>query len=587
MKTLPNVLFLTVLAALGSAPAGVAQGMVSGNRTAIKAEPLPEGAKIPTVRFKDVAEQAGLRAANVSGAIEHATYIVETTGTGVAIFDYDKDGLQDVLFVDADRFEEDSRTPRHHLYRNLGGLKFEDVTDRAGLVHTGWGQGVCVGDIDDDGYDDLLITHWGQDVLYRNQGDSTFSDETRERGLRSRERRWSTGCSFFDYDRDGDLDLFVAHYIDFDPAETPKPGEASNCRYRGMPTICGPMGLPGETMSLYQNDGHGVFTDVSVEAGIEVEKIYYGLTPLTGDFDNDGWPDVYVACDSTASLMFRNRGDGTFEEVGLLSGTAYNEHGVEQAGMGATTADVDGDGWLDIFKTNFSNDTNNFYRNEGDWLFTEEAVRFGLASEARYVGWGAAFLDFDHDGKKDLLVVNGHVYPEIDETSANETFRQPRLLYWNGPGNRFFDFGARAGTAFEARHSSRGIAVGDLDNDGSLEIVIVNLNEAPTLLKNEAAPAGHSLLVEVLTASGRSAIGARIAVKTPEGEQIGEVRSGGSYISQSDFRVHFGLGTHERAEVSIRWPSGESESYKAVPANRRLTYQQGKGLVKSLPFARR
>ena len=566
-----------------ASPSAAAQGMASGNRTAARAKALPEGAKVPELYYVDVAAEAGLTGVNVSGAEANPTYIVETTGTGVAILDYDLDGLQDILLINADRFGEQSGKAHHYLYRNLGGLRFEAVADAAGLKHTGWGQGVCAGDVDDDGRLDLLITHWGQNVLYRNAG-GRFTDETKQRGLAQPSRRWSTGCAFLDYDRDGDLDLFVAHYIDFDPAKTPKAGENSQCRYRGLPVLCGPMGLPGETMSLYENDG-GRFRDVSEQAGVAVEKQFYGFTPLTGDFDNDGFTDVYVACDSTASLLFRNLGGGKFEEVGLLSGTAYNEHGVEQAGMGAIAADIDGNGLLDIFKTNFSNDTNTLYRNEGDWLFADATVRFGLAVETRHVGWGAAFLDFDHDGRKDIFVVNGHVYPGIDQTPANENFKQPRLAYWNGPDRHFYDLSAHAGAALEARHSSRGLAIGDLDNDGDLEIVIVNLGEPPSLLQNKMRPPGESLLVQALTPSGRDAIGARITVQSGELTQFDEVRSGGYHISQGDFRPHFGLGDQPKAVITVRWPTGEIEEAGEVEAGQWVVVQQGKGVVKTSRFA--
>jgi hypothetical protein len=558
--------------------------MASGNRTAARAKALPEGATVPEVSYVDIAAQAGLTGANVSGSLSNATYIVESTGTGVAIFDFDLDGLQDIFFVNADRFGEERGTARHYLYRNLGNLRFEEVTAETGLKHTGWGQGVCAGDVDNDGRADLLITHWGQNVLYRNQG-GAFIDETEKRGLKQPTRRWSTGCSFLDYDRDGDLDLFVAHYIDFDPAKTPKPGENTRCRYRGVAVACGPIGLPGEAMSLYQNDGAGNFRDVSAKAGVSREKQFYGFTPLTGDFDNDGFIDVYVACDSTANLLFRNLGNGSFEEIGLLSGTAYNEHGVEQAGMGATAADFDGDGLLDIFKTNFSNDTNTLYRNEGDWLFSDETVRFGLAVETRYVGWGTAFFDLDHDGRKDILVVNGHFYPDIDQTSANETFKQPRLLYWNGPDRHFYDVSASAGRALQARHSSRGLAVGDLDNDGVVEIVVVNLGEPPSLLVNKTRPRGHSLLVQVLTPSGRDAIGARVKVRTGDLVQFDEVRSGGYHISQGDFRLHFGLADQTKASITVGWPTGETEEFGEVDVGQWVVVQQGKGIVERRPFA--
>jgi hypothetical protein len=568
------------LAAVGAGAVwgALSQGMATASRTARPARPLPPGLKPPDVRYEDLAPAAGLTAVNVSGAERNKSYIVETTGNGVAIVDYDNDGWPDIFLVNGDRFEKTAPRPSHHLYRNLGGLKFEEVTAKAGLVHTGWAQGVCAGDIDNDGWVDLYVTHWGQDVLFRNQGNGTFRDETEARGLKSAARRWSTGCSFFDYDRDGDLDLFVARYLEFDPAKTPRPGESAHCRWKGFPVLCGPRGLPGETMSLYRNDGRGRFTDVSEQAGVAGPKQYYGFTALSGDFDNDGWPDMYVACDSTPSLLYRNKRDGTFEEIGLYSGAALNEDGQEQAGMGAAAGDFDRDGFLDIFKTNFSNDTPNLYHNAGDGTFTEVTMAAGLAVNTLFLGWGAAFLDFDHDGWKDIFVANGHVYPEVDQLPVGENYKQQRLLYWNRRDGQFYDISSQAGPGILARHSSRGIAVGDLDNDGSLEIVVVNLHEPPSLLKNFGEKANW-LLIRALTPAGRDAVGARITVTTEDGRQTDEVRSGGYHISQSDFRLHFGLGQASRATVTVRWPDGNTETLADIPANRIVVIQEGKGVL--------
>lgn len=579
MKPLRLAMWVT-LAAVGAGAVwgALSQGMATASRTARPARPLPPGLKPPDVRYEDLAPAAGLTAVNVSGAERNKSYIVETTGNGVAIVDYDNDGWPDIFLVNGDRFEKTAPRPSHHLYRNLGGLKFEEVTAKAGLVHTGWAQGVCAGDIDNDGWVDLYVTHWGQDVLFRNQGNGTFRDETEARGLKSAARRWSTGCSFFDYDRDGDLDLFVARYLEFDPAKTPRPGESAHCRWKGFPVLCGPRGLPGETMSLYRNDGRGRFTDVSEQAGVAGPKQYYGFTALSGDFDNDGWPDMYVACDSTPSLLYRNKRDGTFEEIGLYSGAALNEDGQEQAGMGAAAGDFDRDGFLDIFKTNFSNDTPNLYHNAGDGTFTEVTMAAGLAVNTLFLGWGAAFLDFDHDGWKDIFVANGHVYPEVDQLPVGENYKQQRLLYWNRRDGQFYDISSQAGPGILARHSSRGIAVGDLDNDGSLEIVVVNLHERPSLLKNFGEKANW-LLIRALTPAGRDAVGARITVTTEDGRQTDEVRSGGYHISQSDFRLHFGLGQASRATVTVRWPDGNTETLADIPANRIVVIQEGKGVL--------
>jgi hypothetical protein len=534
------------------------------------------------VDFRDVAAQAGLTAEVISGEIDQ-TYIVENTGTGVAIFDYDNDGLPDIFLLQGDRLHNSGPPLTPHLYHNMGGLHFEDVTAKAGIGHLGWSQGVCAGDADNDGHVDLFIGQWGHNVFLHNMGNGTFRDETKERGLDRPESRWSTGCAFIDYDRDGFLDLVVANYVDFKAQETPAPRTKSGCSWKGMPVPCGPRGLKGETMTLYHNDGHGHFTDVSKQAGVEMPREYYGFTVLTGDFDNDGWPDFYVTCDSTPSLFFHNKHDGTFEETGLVSGLAVNEDGREQAGMGATAADYDGDGRLDIFKTNFSSDTNTLYRNLGNGTFDDVTSAAGLAVHTQYVKWGAAFLDFDNDGWKDLFIADGHVYPFVEQYHLGEEFKQPRQLFWNRGDGQFFDMSSTGGAGITAKHSSRGVAVGDLDNDGSEEIVVVNLFEPPSLLKN-FGPRGNALLVRTVTASGRDAIGARLTLTAGGRKQVDEVRSGGFHISQGDFRVHFGLGRATKADVTVRWPQGKTETLTGVDANQWIVIREGKGIVERHPF---
>ena len=575
-----TILVVLALIVLGKATVACAQGVATGG-TSAPARPLPPGMKPPTVSYEDLAAQAGITGLEVSGADHGKQFIVESTGTGVAIFDYDNDGLPDIFLVNGGRLD-DGPQPRPFLYHNLGRLKFEDVTEKAGITSTGWGQGVCAGDIDNDGNTDLFVTQWGQNILYRNQGKGTFRDETKERGLLA-PKRWSTGCAFVDFNRDGFLDLVVVHYVDFDLAHTPRPGDKAQCQWKGLPVLCGPRGLPPETVSLYENDGHGHFSDVSDRVHITGPKDYYGFTALTGDFDNDGWPDIYVACDSTANLYYHKLGGKTFEEIGVRSGLAYNEDGREQAGMGVSAADIHGDGLLDIFKTNFADDTHTFYRNQGDDRFEDDTIGSGLAVNTKYLGWGTAFLDFDNDGRKDLIVANGHVYPEVDEGHTAEHFKQPRLLYWNRGGGQFFDLSSQSGSGVSTPHSSRGLAVGDLDNDGDLEIVIVNMGEGPSLLKNVAPQAGNSLLVRALT-SGRDAIGAQITLTAGGRKQIDEVRSGGSFISQSDFRLHFGMGKATVADLSVRWPDGKSENFKAVAAGQIVTIEQGKGITGKQPF---
>jgi hypothetical protein len=558
--------------------------MTGSGRAALPRKPLPPGLKAPQVRFEDVAAKAGLTGVNVSGSDKQQMYIVENTGTGVAAFDYDNDGLPDLFFVNGDRFGRTGGAPTHFLYHNLGGLRFEDVTAASGITHNDWGQGVCAGDVDDDGRIDLFVTAWGRNHLWHNQGKGAFRDETRERGLDA-PPRWSTGCAFLDYDRDGHLDLFVAHYLNFDPARVPKPGERGQCMWKGFAVVCGPMGLPPETMSLYHNDGNGHFTDVTERAGINTAKAA-GLSVLTGDFDNDTWTDIYVTGDSTASLHFLNKRDGTFEEVGANTGIAFNEDGHEQSGMGASAADYDGDGLLDIVKTNFTDDVPNLYRNLGRGNFAEVTAAAGLAAHTQFVTWGCAFLDFDNDGWKDIFIANGHVYPDIDGRGVGQTFHQPRLLYWNRRDKQFFDISEDAGPGVAARHSSRGVTVADFDNDGDLEIAVVNMHEGPSLLKN-SGERGNSILIQAQVASGRDAVGARLALTAGGRTQIDEVRSGGYYVSQGGFRIHFGLGNENKADLSVRWPDGKSESFRDLAAGTWVTLRQGAGVIRSEKLERK
>ncbi|MGC2399507.1 MAG: CRTAC1 family protein [Acidobacteriaceae bacterium] len=589
MRPIRSLLPLAVLAALAAGllvEVKVLPQMASGNAKDQPLRPLPPGMKAPKVDYRDIGAQAGLSAEVISGELDQ-TYIVENTGTGVAIFDYDNDGLPDIFLVQGDRLHNEGSPLTPHLYHNLGGLRFEDVTAKAGIGHLGWGQGVCAGDADNDGHVDLVLTQWGHNVFLHNLGNGTFRDETKERGLYRPESRWSTGCAFIDYDRDGYLDLAVANYVDFKAQDSPRPRTQSGCNWKGMPVPCGPRGLKGETMTLYHNNGHGHFVEVTKQAGIETPPEYYGFTVLTGDFDNDGWPDIFITCDSTPSLYFHNKHDGTFEEMGLGSGLAVNEDGREQAGMGATTADYDGDGRLDIFKTNFSNDTDTLYRNRGNNTFDDATSAAGLAVHTEYVKWGTAFLDFDNDGWPDLFIVDGHVYPFVEKYNLGEEFKQARQLFWNRGDGQFFDMSSTGGPGITAKHASRGIAVGDLDNDGSEEIVVVNLFETPSLLKN-FGPKGNALLIRAVTASGRDAVGARLTLSVGGRKEIDEVRSGGYHISQGDFRVHFGMGHATKADLTIRWPDGpvnNVETISGVDANQWIVVRQGRGIVERHPLA--
>ena len=564
---------------------GAGQALLFGQGVAVsgrKARPSPlvkGDLTPPDVRFEDVA--AGrLEFYHTAGDPANKTYILETTGSGAAIFDYDNDGLPDILLVNGTRWQpaKDQAEPTNKLFRNRGGLKFEDVTAKAGLERSGWGQGVCAGDYDNDENDDLLITYYGQNVLYHNQGDGTFRDVTAEAGLPAQGTRWATGCAFVDYDRDGRLDLAVANYVSFDPARAPKPGENNFCTYKGLPVLCGPRGLPGGTNVLYRNLGDGKFADVSKASGFAKPSGYYCFSVLTGDFDNDGWTDIYVACDSTPSILYRNNRDGTFSDIGMISGAALSEHGVEQAGMGAAAGDFNNDGRPDIVKTNFADDTPTLYKNEGEGFFTDVTFLAGLGVNTNFVGWGVGFVDIDHDGWKDLVMVNGHVYPSIDQLGLNSPYQQQKNVYWNLGNGAFLDISAHAGPGIVAPSSARGAAFGDLNGDGVLEIVVNNIDGKPALLVNREGK-GNWLLVRTRgVQSNRSGIGARVAVRAGAKVQVDEVRSGGSFMSHNDKRLHFGLGSATTVDcIEIRWPNGRSERFGPVPANREILLQEGAG----------
>ena len=572
---------VAALSLLGAAPAAVGQGVVNTQRPPRASPKAKTTLPLPKVQFEDVASAAGLKFRHVSGDPRNQLYILEAVGSGAAIFDYDNDGRQDVFLVNGSKwtFAEGEPRPTSRLFRNRGdGLRFEDVTAKAGVTRAGWGQGACVGDYDNDGDDDLVVTYWGPNVLYRNNGDGTFSDATAESGLPTSGSRWSTGCAFFDYDRDGRLDLAVANYIRFDPARIPKPGENQFCVYKGMPVICGPRGLPGGVNLLYHNEGGGRFADVSEKTGFDKPAGYYAFVPIVLDFDNDGWPDVYITCDSTPNILLRNNRDGTFTDVGVVSGAAFNEDGQEQAGMGVSVADYDRDGWLDIVKTNFSDDTPTLYRNGRDGSFTDVTYRAGLGVHNRFLGWGAGFIDVDHDGWKDVFLVNGHVYPGIDQLGLTATYRQERNLYWNLRNGAFLDLSARAGPGVADRRSARGATIGDLDNDGALEIVINNLDDAPSLLVNRGEKKNWLRVRTRGTQSNRNGIGARVTLTAGGEPRIDEVRSGSSFMSHDDMRLHFGLGEAARYDsIRVQWPSGLEETFPGGDANREVRLEEGKG----------
>lgn len=530
-----------------------------------------------TVDFQDVAEAAGLTAAHRSGAYDRKRYIVEATGSGVAVFDFDNDGRMDIFLPGGTTFdasEGDERTSSR-LYRNLGGLRFEEVAERVGLTEAGWAQGACVGDVDNDGWRDLFVTYYGRSVLYRNER-GRFRDVTREAGLETSPPGWDTGCTFVDVDSDGQLDLAVSAYLDFDRRRVPAPGSSSYCQWKGLPVMCGPRGLPFLRNRLFRNAGGWRFQDVSASSGVGRPASCYGFSVVASDLNNDTHPDLYVACDSTPSLLYLNRGDGTFEETGLLAGVALNDDGQEQGGMGVAIADLDEDGHLDIVKTNFSDDVPNVYRNLGDGTFEDRVFQAGLGADMQYVGWGVNLFDVDHDGWREILIVNGHVYP--DAASLGLRYEQARMLYWNVGGLRFKDISADSGSGVTALRPSRGSAVGDLDDDGALEVVVNNLGTVPSLLKNRGARQNWLLVQCVGTRSNRDAIGARVVVHAGGRRLSGEAQGGTSYLSQDDPRLHFGLGTATSYDrIEVRWPGGGVERFPGGPASRVVVLTEGAG----------
>ena len=530
--------------------------------------------------FTDVAQQSGLTMKNVFGGVDTKKYIIETTGTGVAIFDYDNDGWPDIFLVNGTTLEgfPTGKAPTGHLYRNNHDGTFTDVTDKAGLAASGWGQGVCVGDYDNDGWEDLYLTYYGKNRLYHNEH-GVFVEVSDKASVAGSGKDWGAGCAFVDYDRDGHLDLIVSNYVDFDLSTAPTPGERASCMWKGVPVMCGPRGLPGGKNILYHNRGDGTFEDVTRKAHIDQTNGHYCLSVSPFDFDDDGWPDIYVACDSTPSILYRNNHDGTFTDVAVTAGAAFNEDGREQAGMGSTIGDYDGDGRLDIFKTNFSDDTSTLYHNNGDGTFTDATTEAGLGLHTKYLGWGTMFVDVDNDGWPDLLLVNGHVYPEVDKQHLGSTYEEPRILYHNRGNGTFEDISERAGPGITTASSARGLAVGDLWNDGRMSAVISNMNAAPSLLVNQVRSHNHWIAVHTIgTKSNRDGIGARVMVKAGGRNRIDEVRSGSSYNSNSDMRVHFGLGSVTKVDfVEIRWPSGLVERFEGLGVDAIHSLKEGSG----------
>jgi enediyne biosynthesis protein E4 len=539
-------------------------------------------------RFTDVARQAGLTHPVVYGGIDTKSYIIEVVGCGVAFLDYDNDGWLDLFVLSGTRLEGAPPGTTNRLYKNNRDGTFTDVTEKAGLTRTGWASAVTVGDYDNDGFDDLFITYYGHNVLYHNNGDGTFSDVTGKAGLRQDAVRYGSGCTWVDYDRDGRLDLFVASYLSTTLEKLPKPGENADCRWKGVPVNCGPRGLPTGFVQLFHNNGDGTFTDVSRQSGVAAAAGSYPMTAVAADYDNDGWPDIYVACDSTPSWLFRNRHDGTFREEALERGVALSEDGLEQAGMGIGIGDYDLDGNLDIFKTHFADDMNVLYRSDGKGNFDDFTIRAGIGVETRYVGWGTGMVDLDNDGFPDLFVVTGSVYPEVERNLPAYPFRTPRLVFRNLGDGRFEELIDEAGPGVSAAHTSRGCAFGDFDNDGDVDVLVMNMNEPPSLLRNDVSGTGHWLKVLLVgVTSNRSAIGARVIARYGARTQAQEVTAQASFYSANDRRLHFGLGPATSADLTIRWPNGATEKVPAVEADQLVVIREGAGILRKQKFDRR
>jgi hypothetical protein len=545
------------------------------------------------VNFVNVAKQSGLKTATIFGGEHKNKYLLETTGCGVAFYDYDNDGWLDIFLVNGTRLEgfPPGQAPTNRLFKNNRDGTFTDVTVKAGLAHSGWGQGVCIGDYDNDGYEDLFVAYFGKNVLYHNNGDGTFTDVTEKAGVAGNGKRWNSGCAFVDYDRDGKLDLFVANYIDLDLATAPVP-ESGPCLYKGVMVACGPPGLNGGKNILFHNNGDGTFTDVSQNSGILEANGTYGLGVLTGDFDNDGWPDIYVANDSAPSALYQNQKNGKFVDIALEAGCALSADGKPQAGMGVSAADYDLDGNLDIVKTNFAGDTPSLYHNLGGATFEDATFPAGLGKHTQYLGWGCGFFDFDNDGWPDILICNGHVYPEVEQLRTEAGYEQRKLLYRNLRNGKFEDISESAGPGISVPSASRGCAFGDFDNDGDVDFVVNCVNDLPQLVRCDSSLDNSWIKIRTIgTKSNRSGIGARLrcVVEMPgeakPHQQIDEVRSGGSFFSQNDLRVHFGLGRAQKVDLlEIHWPSGLVDTLKDVAVNQLVYVKEGEGIARKVSF---
>jgi enediyne biosynthesis protein E4 len=572
-------------AAIAASPRLLAQG-VSNRTVKPVARPAPSGRPFHA-HFVDIASEAGLHAPVIYGGVDTKKYILESTGCGCAFIDYDNDGWIDIFLLSGTRLTGDPPDATNRLYKNNRDGTFTDVTEKAGLKEIGWASGVCIGDYNNDGFEDIFCTYFGQNRLYRNNGDGTFTDVTKPAGLLNDQPRWGAGCSFLDYNRDGNLDLFVSNYVRFSFEHAPVPGENMNCNWKGVPVECGPRGLPTGRHSLYRNNGDGTFADVSQQAGIAGATGCYGMTVVAADFDEDGWTDIFVACDSTPSLMFMNNHDGTFREEGVLRGVALSDDGMEQAGMGVGVGDYDLDGHLDLFKTHFADDANGLYHNDGKGNFDDLTRSTRVAVDTRYICWGAGIVDLDNDGYPDLFMVTGNVYPEVERKLPQYANKTPRAVFRNLGNRTFEELMKEAGPGISDAHCSRGCAFGDFDNDGDMDILIVNLNEPPSLLRNDVSDKQNWIKIKLEgVKSNRSAIGARVLAHYAGKVQAQSVLSQSSYYSCSDSRLHFGLGANKSVDLDVYWPNGLHEHYKDLEVNRLITLREGAGIVANKGWAR-
>jgi hypothetical protein len=533
------------------------------------------------VRLEDVGGLMGLNGVSVYGGVDRKRFIIETNGAGVAWLDLDQDGWSDAIVLGGSRLADGARTEdpaiargesTTRVYRNIEGRRFDDITDTSGLARTAWSSSICAGDYDGDGAIDVFVTAFGANALYRKAG-GRFEDRTFAAGLAAGTTRWGSGCSFLDYDRDGDLDLFVANYLVFDLATAKEPGEGINCLWKGVPVNCGPKGLPTDTNLLYRNLGNGRFEDVSDASGVARVRNRYSMSVVAADLDVDGWVDLYVASDSTAAIHYHNNRDGTFTDVALARGTAFSETGVPQAGMGAAAGDVDADGQLDLVKTHFADDIPALYRALGNGRFEEIAMAAGLGSLNRYVEWGVGLPDLDNDGWHDVLYVTGNVYPEVERLVAGYPHRGPRVVFRNLGRGSFADVTALSGPGATTPQSSRGAAFGDFDNDGDVDVLVMNMNAPPSLLRNDQQ-SGHQWLQVRLEgpAGNRHGLGATVRVTAQGRTQARPVLSQSSYYSFDDLRLTYGLGQSQRADrVEVAWPDGARQTVNDVAAGQVLT----------------